>query len=295
MGEAWEPLGLADGGAIGLIIASLGFGWCALGGLYFVRMASGHNSSGDSADVDSATAGFGITWSAQALRKLTWSLIVLAVVYAATYLCLVLVASLFTKPEAVAMLYGFHFMIALSLGVIIRPVFAKIGQQADDRTLALMSGSMVDVTTTAALSAISLAVLNRWLGPVLVLTCVGGFVTFLACVWLRKRFRHHGLEHALLIYGIATGTFLTGMALLRAIDPDYSTTAGRNAVVAAGAEVIFAAPLLLLVLPYAVTTFSTSPWLALASTAGFLALHAVLMVVIGLYLTKKSTHSNASA
>jgi ESS family glutamate:Na+ symporter len=286
MGEAWEPLGLEDGGAIGLIIASLGFAWCAIGGLYFTgltprpRDAQGEVKSELSTATRLLMAGTG-GWS-----RLLWASIALGFVYALTYLALWLAGGLMAKPESVAMLYGFHFMIALSLGVGVRPLLARFERPADDSALALMSGSMVDVTTTAALSAISLAVFTRWLGPVLVLTGIGGIVTFLVCRWLQPKFQHHGLEHALLIFGIATGTFLTGMALLRAIDPDYSSTAGRNAVVAAGAEVVFAAPLLLLVLPYAVSSYADSPWISLATTGGLLAIHAALMVLAGVRLTR---------
>ena len=286
MGEAWEPLGLEDGGAIGLIIASLGFAWCAIGGLYFTGLTPRQNSGQREEAAELSTAARVLMAGGSGWSRVVWATLALAVVYALTYACLWFAGGLMARPESVALLYGFHFMIALSLGVGVRPVLARFERPADDSALALMSGSMVDVTTTAALSAISLAVFTRWLGPVLVLTGIGGIVTFMVCRWLQPKFQHHGLEHALLIFGIATGTFLTGMALLRAIDPDYSSTAGRNAVVAAGAEVVFAAPLLLLVLPYAVSSYAESPWSSLGTTAGLLAVHAALMVLAGVRLTR---------
>jgi ESS family glutamate:Na+ symporter len=287
MGEAWEPLGLEDGGGIGLIIAALGFAWCCMGGIALIvrgRRRGWLASRGHPTRASSGPRPIAAT-------RLSSALVVLGVTYGLTYATLVAVEPRIPNERGVALLYGFHFMIALSYGVVVRPVAVRLRARPDDGALAWVSGSMVDVTTTAALAAVSVGVLTRWLGPVLALTMLGGLSTLAVCLWLRPRFRHDGMEHALLVYGIATGTFLTGMALLRAVDPEFRSPAARNAVVAAGAEVIFAAPLLLIVMPYAVTRFASEPWLALMTTAGILIAYTVVLVVVARRLTRGSAES----
>ena len=91
-----------------------------------------------------------------------------------------------------------------------------------------------------------------------------------------------------LLFGTCTGTLLTGLALLRAVDPKLSSPAPQNMVTAAGLGAVFGAPLLLVVMPYAVTSWSVDPAWALTKVSLMLVVYLLGLFGVSKLLTRPS-------
>ena len=179
-------------------------------------------------------------------------------------------------------LWGFHFLLATGVALALRPLAARLpgGNPLDDDLLARISSVIVDVATCAALAAVSVSVLGRYLAPVLLISMIGGVVTLLACVWMARRaFPTAPFHHAIVTYGSLTGTATTGMALLRMLDPQLAGPAARNYVLAVTPAAVLGLPLFV-VMPLPVLGFPDSyPGKALL-VLGILAAYALILVVV---------------
>ena len=252
LGAAWEQTGMTDGGQIGLIMAALGFIWCAVTGVPLAAIGRRRGwitpppetqdpllADEDGASVDTA------------------ALHVAAVggVYLLTYAVLTtLVGLVASKPQFAAMLWGFHFLIAMAIGLSTRAVVGRFTPGLLRRgELGRIATVTVSFSTCAAIAAVQLSVLRGVWVPILLITSVGGGVTLLSAIWLAKRvFPEEPFEHGLVMFGAATGTLHTGLALLQTLDPELRGSAPNSAVVGSGGAFILAAPLLLFVVPFTV-------------------------------------------
>ena len=123
-------------------------------------------------------------------------------------------------------------------------------------SLTRVAGVSVDATTAGALAAVQLAVLaDNWV-PLLLLTTVGGAGTLAWVLWIAPRaFPDAPFEHALVWFGMSTGTLPMGMALLRVVDPDLRSPAPLSAVVGSAGAIVGAIPIVLLLHPAIVATW----------------------------------------
>lgn len=77
----------------------------------------------------------------------------------------------------------------------------------------------------AAFMAVQLAVVGKWMVPILIVCVVVGIVTFLMCWFFSSRIGgHYDFERLLGVWGCATGTCPSGIALIRIVDPQLRTT-----------------------------------------------------------------------
>jgi len=186
-------------------------------------------------------------------------------------------------PQKAGMIYGFHFIIALIVAMVIRQVAnrTRFADFADDRLMGRVAGLAVDLGAVCAIAAVRPDRIGDAMTPVVVLAVIGVAVTVLACIWLARRiFPNQPLSHSLVLFGAMTGTLPTGLALLRLTDPDLRGPAARNMVAGASLAVLFAAPVLLVLLPHPVAgwpeSFPGSSW---ETVAGLSAYVVVLMGV----------------
>ncbi len=255
LGGAWEAHGFVDGAQLGLTFAAAGFATCILLGVPTVAWArrAGWVSTQRATQLPEEST---LTQSeAGSMDPLSSSVVSIGVIYAAVFgfisaLVLVLPESLI--PTA----WGFHFVIGALFALAVRRGARALGRESwfHDRLLGRLAVVAVDFTTTAALCAVQLAVLERWFVPVLVISLTIGVVTLWVCLWLARRaFPQEPFEHAIMMFGMATGTLPTGLALLRSVDPDLSGSVARNATLGVSGSIPFMAPLLVGVLPFAVS------------------------------------------
>jgi ESS family glutamate:Na+ symporter len=133
----------------------------------------------------------------------------------------------------------------------------------------------VDFMVAAALGAISVTLVGaNWLPIVVFATLLAG-VAALTILWLGSRlFAHdHAFERVVLFWGTLTGTLSTGLALLRAVDPEFKTPAASDYLYASALTFFLVLPLILV-----------SGFPALAYANGNRGLYLITVAVLLLYV-----------
>ena len=288
LGRSWEASGFVDGGDVGLIVAAMGFAWAVFIGVPLVwwgrrkGWAEDPGRGADSAAVETSAREVPPPGPG-ALEPLTTNAIWIGLVYLATFGILYGLAQLLAdKPQFAAMVWGFHFIVGTFLALGARRVLDRIlpSHQLDDRLLGRISGTTVDVVTCSAIAAVSLTVFKANLVPILVLTSLGGGATLLSCLWLARRaFPSAPFQHAVVMFGAATGTLPTGLALLRIMDPELKGPVPANVVLGAAGALVLSIPLLIVVLPIPIAGFENDYWGSIGLAVGILCVYIGLLLV----------------
>lgn len=298
VGGAWEQAGMPSGAQVGLIVAAIGFGWSIGAGVPLVAWgrARGWVAAAPTREeaVDDEASEGGEPFPELppgGLAHLSRQLGAIAAIYALTWgLCLGLSGALVAAGMAdiAAMIWGFHFMVGALLAMGLRPLLRRLpgGSPIHSETQARVAALTVDFATVAALAAIQLAVLEAFWLPILLVTTVGGLVTLGTALWLAWRaFPDAPFEHAVLWFGLSTGTMPTGLALLRMIDPELRSPAPLSAVLGSAGAILGVAPILLALHPIAITGWGEgwpgAGWLALGANVAYLGLTVVLWRFMG--------------
>lgn len=287
-GSAWEPLGLVHGAQIGLLYAALGFAWCCVLGVPLVAYARRRGwldpvPAADDGDTAPSVAA-AVVAERHGMEPLTVQVAAIGCVYTAVFAVLWgLSSALPAGGNAAASLWGFHFLVGSSLAIALRKLVDRghIRIPLHDGLLGRIAVTAIDFTTAAALSAIVLDALGDVIVPILVMSSIGGLVTLVVCLWLAKRaFPEAPFSHALLLYGTATGTVPTGLALLRIVDPELRGPVARSTVIAATAAVPIGMPLFLGVIPLSVSRWGAGFWPAVTLSLAVLAVYTVVLTWI---------------
>jgi ESS family glutamate:Na+ symporter len=279
MGAAWERSGLPSGADVGLIVAAIGFVWSIAVGVPLVaigRWRGWTTPSDGAAHADGpvapleATAGY---------DPLTRQLLIVGALYALTgAACWGLDRALTAAGllDIAAMVWGFHYMIGALIALGARPILARTpgGSPIDDALLARVAAVTVDVATVAALAAVQIAVLTAYWWPVLAVTTVGGLATLaLSLAVARRAFPDAPFEHAVMWFGMSTGTAPVGLALLRVLDPELRSPVPVNVVLGSALAILGVAPIVLVLHPLAITawgeTWPGGGWLALGAVCAY--------------------------
>ncbi|MBX2802074.1 MAG: hypothetical protein KTR31_30615 [Myxococcales bacterium] len=254
LGAAWERSGLPQGAQVGLIMAAIGFAWAIGVGVPLTWLG---RRLGWTDPLPRRPPPPPALYAALTHPPLTVPLAAMAAVYALTWaVCSGLSALLADVPDVAAMVWGFHFLIGAILAAGARRVLDVLGtaDALQDDQLNSVSTTLVDGATVAALAAVQLSVLSRWWGPILVITTVGGLLTLVTCVALALRsFRDAPFAHALVWFGMSTGTLPVGLALLRMVDPELRSPAPQSAVYGSALSIVGVAPVVLGLHPLAIT------------------------------------------
>jgi len=295
IGSTWEELGLVNGGQIGLLFAACGYATCAIAGAPLVAWAKRNDlltPQPAAVHVPDTPTESDAPGAPGALDPLTIQLAVIGVVYLVTFGLLLTAASRISDPQTEALIWGFHFIVGSGVGLLARrAIVATPAPILDDRLLSRVAASVVDISTVAAFCAIQSEVFRAWIVPVAAFALVGGAATLAASLWVAKRgFPDAPFEHALTLFGLATGTLPTGLALLRIVDPGLTGPVARNTVLAATASIAFGIPVLLVVMPMAVSGAPGAAKTALAlCCAYFVLLGAIAHWWGGLRFTRPLT------
>ncbi len=257
LGGAWEQGGMPDGAQVGLIVAAIGYIWAVAAGVPLAAWVRRKGLVRRRATSPKDEAGFRTVrvrkTGAGAITPLTRHVVAIALVYLATFGTVQGLAWVLAPIEQVAaMAWGFHFIIGSFLAMGARKVLRLVTEHPplDNRSLGELAGLSVDISTTAGIAAIQIAVLQANWVPIVLVTTVGGLATLLAVLWCARRaFPADTWEHALLVFGMATGTLAVGLALVKMIDPDLESSAARSAVLGSAMAVPLTAPLVVLLIP----------------------------------------------
>ena len=286
MGSVWEPA-LQDGAQLGLIIASIGFAWSVLFGVPLVMLGRARGW-GTTADPSDAAGGVMATERAPAggMDILTAQLVAVSCVYAATLgLCHLLSLGISMLDADIGkMVWGFHFIVGALIATGVRPLLLRLHREPflHAGSLRRIAGTSVDITTASALAAVQLAVFAEHWMPLMLLTTLGGVLTLAWVLYIAPRaFPDAPFEHALVWFGMSTGTLPMGLALLRVVDPELRSPAPVSAVIGSAGATLGSIPVVLVIHPAIASTwpdsFPTQAWVwTLVALAYF-------VVVVGLW------------
>ena len=97
----------------------------------------------------------------------------------------------------------------------------------DLKTIKLASGFCLEITVFTAMATLDIEFVSTYIVPVLIYTVILAVLTVPIIFYLAYRFcREEWFEKACMAFGAATGNTSTGLALVRAVDPDSLSSAG---------------------------------------------------------------------
>ena len=270
IGEAWSIYGVENGGSIGLTFAAIGFVFCSFGGIFLIQHALKKNwvSKQELSSIDTNYTRTGIRpqnstlevgaelkTDTEAIDSFSLHMALVLTAYFMSWLLLTGIGELLALAgpmgvELATNLWGINFIFAAFMGLTLRHILVKFKVEyiADNRTLTRITGLSVDIMVASAVAAISLVTVWQYWLPILILAVVGAVMTFYATIWFCSRlFYDHRFLRTLLIFGVSTGTLSTGLALLRAVDPEFESPVAKDYAYASGLTFFLVIPLILII------------------------------------------------
>ena len=293
---------LVNGGNIGLSLAAFGFIWAIIGGIPYMnflrRKYKKQKTTAQDVvtnvdpDIQEHTANVPKTIY---LDDLSIQIVLVGVCYLLTYLLLIgLEALLGADSTLMKLFWGFQFLFGTLIAIGMRKIMDFLNNKnitrvhyVDNYLLQRISSVSFDIMIVAAVAAISLTVLAEYIVPILILSTVGGIFTMIYSAKMAKwMYKEEAFEHAVALYGMWTGTVVTGMALLKEVDPLGKTSVPESLVLGSGFAAIIGVPLMM-VLDIPISAWvNDKPWLYIVTFVVF-ALYSVVCM-LGIFFTKRS-------
>lgn len=243
MGRIWEGAGLADAAQIGLFYAAAGYLAATLVGIPICNAILKKRRSGAGQGNMNPAVSFGIykkeapssgkqTTHRSNLDSLTTHIALLFVCYFITYILVSLVCSFLSNPTLANGIYNMMFI----WGVLVSNLFKVLLRTfhcdylIDPDTQTSITNFLTDILIVSCMMSISIALIQKHLVPLLLVSALTVFVTAVVSYFFAKQTGPFFEERFVAIFGICTGTAVTGILLLRVIDPEYKTPIAKEIV-----------------------------------------------------------------
>lgn len=121
---------------------------------------------------------------------------------------------------------GLMFMNGMFAAYIVKFIMKKLKLDflLEDTLQNKITGWTADYLVVCAFMAVGFSVIGKWIVPILVEAVIVTVITFLVCFYFGRRFGgSNDFERTLGLYGTATGTVPSGIALVRIVDPEFKT------------------------------------------------------------------------
>lgn len=103
----------------------------------------------------------------------------------------------------------------------------KLDRYVDLKTIKLISGFLLEIVVFTAMATLDVEFISSYIVPIMIYTLVMVTLTVFIVMFTANRFcKHEWFEKAVMAFGAATGNTSTGLALVRAVDPDSNSSAG---------------------------------------------------------------------
>ena len=241
MGNAWKAAGIADAPTMGLIWAAFGFVFAYLVGVPWARsfVKKGLNVNQRSKIDEEFLSGLlkkdnqieagKETTHSSSVETLAYHLALIGIVYILTY-ALITVVRHTVKIQFFQLLFNYpvFFLWGLIIAIIMRKIMDKtgIGHLTDPGIQKRITGLSVDYLLVSSIMGISLMVLTKYIG-VIILVCLGVVLgTYLMVRFFAGRLTELAPERAVASFGCCCGSTASGLLLLRILDADYSSGVG---------------------------------------------------------------------
>ena len=316
IGMTWEKMGFEGGSSVGLTLAAIGFLLGSFGGVILINQGLKRGWIGKeyrekinsksvrtgffSRDQKDRPIGSYLSTDGESLDTLSYHIALVMLTYLISWGFLTGLSALLSLlghlgTELADSLWGINFIFSALCAIAVKLImrFFKVDTTIDNATCNRISGLSVDLTVASSLGAISIvAVRGYWL-PILALVLAGILATVFILPWYCSRlYDDHQFYRMLLIYGTATGTLPTGLALLRVVDPDFETPVATDYLYAVGILFVLAIPIILTINLPAFSVTKDKPslfWLAL----GISAIYLLASFISYLFLARKKAFANA--
>lgn len=289
-GAIFEGFGWNNAVMVGMTFAAFGFLFAFLFGVPLARWGLKRNLtryneeiSQDvsvgffSRGVDLPSAGKQTTHSGN-IDSMAFHVAVLCFCYLITYHWTFWLAGYLNETWA-RVCIGMIFIWGMLVGYLVRFILTKLNliHLLDNGTQKRLTGWSTDFLIVSAFMAVSVKVLGAWFLPIILLCLIAATLTFLVCLFFGQRLgAKHDFERTLGLFGMATGTVPSGIALCRIVDPELKTT---TAVELGGSNIFM--NINLLMLPFNVGAAAGDMTLMVA--CGAMALFLIpLMIVLKL-------------
>jgi ESS family glutamate:Na+ symporter len=191
-------------------------------------------------------------------------------------------------------LWGINFIFAALTGMLMRKIleWLKADHIVDNMTMNRASGFLVDIMVTAAIAAISIAVvIDYWL-PILIVAAIGGIISIWSVIYIGSRmFKTHRFFRTLMIFGVSTGTLSTALALLRVVDPDFKSPVIEDYTFGSGIVFVLVIPIILF-LGWPVKAFMTGEWIWFWMFFGLTLIYFIGCTIYFIIKSKKNAFKN---
>ncbi len=266
IGMTWEKMGFVGASSVGLTLAAIGFLIGSFGGVMLIHqgikrgwIAKGYRQKIDqrsirtgffSRETTKRPIGSYLTTDGESLDSLTYHIALVMGTYLISWAFLTGLTRVLDLigplgSDLADSLWGINFIFSsfCALGVKMLMRLFKVESTIDTATCNRISGLSVDLTVASSLGAISLVVVQGYWVPILALVITGSLLTLVVLPWYCSRiYDDHQFYRMLVIYGTATGTLPTGLALLRVVDKEFETPVATDYMYALGIVFILAIP-----------------------------------------------------
>lgn len=307
IGASWEGMGFSGASSVGLTLAAIGFLIGSFGGVMLINQGIKRGwiakKYREQIDQKSIRTGFFsritterpigsyLTTDGESLDSFSYHIALVMGTYLISWGFLTGLTALLNLigplgTDLADSLWGINFMFSsfCALGVKMLMRLFKVETTIDTATCNRISGLSVDLTVAASLGAISLVVVQGYWIPILALVITGMILSLVVLPWYCSRiYDDHQFYRMLVIYGTATGTLPTGLALLRVVDKEFETPVATDYLYAVGIVFILAIPFIMSVNLPAFSITRNQPslfWVAVGISAFYLIASFISYLII---------------
>lgn len=266
MSLPWESMGFEGATSVGLCMAAIGFLVGSVGGVILINIGLKRGwvdksiaekirqseGSGFLKRGENGEASYSKTES-ESIDSMTYHIALILFTYLLSWGLLTLLGIALSPFGALAeelmnSLWGVNFIFSVFVASLVKMIMKhlNISYTVDNGTMNRINGLAVDLTVASSLGAISIvAIAHYWL-PILLLSILGIIITCFILPWYCSRlFKDYQFFRMLLLFGTATGTLPTGLALLRVVDPEFKSPASTDYVYSTSIVFFLVIPIIL--------------------------------------------------
>jgi ESS family glutamate:Na+ symporter len=236
-----------------------------------------------------------LTLSQEAIEPLAFQLAAIGTVYMFTYFAVSGLAALLQNlglAGFVPTLWSFHFLIALLIALVFRKILdlSNKGYLLDRGLMNRCAGVFVDYLVVGAICAINLAIVWKYLFPILTMAIIAAIASYYMLRFLCWRaFDDYHFERFIGLFGEVTGTLNSSLVLIRVTDPNFDTPVAEDMVYGSGIGLFLGFPMLVM-LTAPMNFFNntiTGYWITLGILTAYLIILLVVWRLIGFLRPKE--------
>src|SRR5699024_2290431 len=126
-------------------------------------------------------------------------------------------------PTFAGLLFLYGMIVVYILKYLLKKL--KIDYMLDNKFQSRITGWATDYLIVASFMGVQLAVISKWMAPIIIVSIIVTIVTLLVSIYFGQRMGgNNDFERTLGLFGAATGQVHSGLALIRIVDPAFNST-----------------------------------------------------------------------